>query len=203
MSAEPPKPQKNKRWYDREPLVKQSIELLATFPDHVLTALAEGVNTVIEREYKVQELLRAFRSLGQEKVLALYKSKKKLRTLDQNPAMHQTVNYLYIIADESKNQIAQQVLDLVSIVYDYLQLCKKSDVTPSIQNIVRIRDEYVSQDIYAARHVLDIIRQEIAQLLISQRQGTITPPPPPPEPKRQMKLSDDEQGMRVNFNLNQ
>lgn len=189
----------NKRWYDKEPQVRQSIELLGSFPDHVLTVLAEGVNAVIERECQVHDMLRSFKSLGQEKILALYKSKKKLRALDKNPVMHQTVNYLFVIAAENRTRIAVQVLDLVSILHDYLLVCKKSGVDPTIQNIVRIRDEYVVHGIYNARHMLDIIRQEIAQLLIARRHGAVTPPPG--DAKRQFLVSDDEQGMRVNFNV--
>lgn len=192
---------KHNRWYDKQPMVKQSVELLAAFPDEVLTIMAEGINSVIEREYRVQELLRSFKSLGQEKILALYKSKQKLRKLDQNPMMHKTVNYLFVVAEENKQQIARHVLELISTVHSYLLLMREAKQSPTLQHILEIRNTYVSHGIEAAKQQVKAIELEISQSLLLGRVSAAPALTPPPGPKREIEIKEDDSGgMKINFN---
>ncbi|MEB3286232.1 MAG: hypothetical protein VKJ04_01890 [Vampirovibrionales bacterium] len=189
-------PLRNNRWYDKQQEVKQSIELLGAFPEEILSVMSEGVNSVIERDYNVNELMRSFRSLGQDKVLALYKSKNKLRTLDQNPSMHKTVNYLFVVAEENRKAIAVRVLELVGTVHDYLQICKETGLTPTIEHIARIGEAFVAKGNVEARDMLEDVRREMMQIIVSGRKAQASPP----AGAGTLEIKGDEAGMRLNLN---
>jgi len=83
------------RFYDQEPSVSQAVELLLVLPQEMQSIIADGISLIAEQEFRANELMKELKSLGTEKVLAVYKSKQKKRAYDKNHAVHRAINYLW------------------------------------------------------------------------------------------------------------
>lgn len=195
---------KKQRWYEQDPLLKQSIELLQAFPDEILTIVAEGVNQIAEDEFKAEELIRSYKSIGQEKILALYKSKNKKRSYDKNPTMHKTVNYILLISEENRTILAKKIIELVSVVRDYFQICKESQNRPVSTQVKSLRDDYIAKGLKAAQEKLKQIRQSFMQNIQSTNNGYISVKETRAnaakhDEKLRTNLDEQDDGLRINF----
>ncbi|MEB3286234.1 MAG: hypothetical protein VKJ04_01900 [Vampirovibrionales bacterium] len=196
---------KYRRWYEREPMVKQSIELLETFPDEILTIVAEGVNKVAEQEFRAAELMKTYKSLGQEKIISLYKSKNKLRSYDKNAMMHKAVNYFLLISEENRLVMSTKVIELVGVVRDYLHVCKEASEPPVALHVTTIRDSYVEAGLKGARQKLLQIRELfLGERFASRIKQPAAPPKavvanPESQSNRMTNLDDDDSGMKLNL----
>jgi hypothetical protein len=174
-----------KRWYEQDATLKQSIDLLQVFPDDILTVIAEGFNQVAEKEFKAKELMRSYKTLGQEKVLALYKSKRKQRNYDKNPMMTTLVNYFLLLPAEHRTILAGQVIELVGMVQTYLDECETLKLKADVDHIRAFRNEYLTSGDKAARTKLDVIRAELQE---SVKEATLV-----------RNFNESDSGLKLNF----
>ncbi|MBX2861335.1 MAG: hypothetical protein KTR14_08870 [Vampirovibrio sp.] len=156
---------KNKRFYDRNPDLSSAVETLMCFPPEFQSVLAEGIALVAEKECKANELLQQFKSLGTQKVLALYKSKNKARSYDDNPNVHKVMNYLMVLSEENRQFMAKNILGLFSHVQEYLQTCKTYEQESSLEGVQNVSNTYANQGDKATRQLLSGMKQDFIQKL--------------------------------------
>lgn len=150
-----------RRFYEKHSAVSQAVESLLLFPDDIQRIIAKGFSTIAERDCQAAEIMKEFKSLGTDKVLALYKSKTKKRKYDQNPITHQAMNYLMIMSDESQIFMAGKIMELVGFMQDYLKLCKRHAVTPQRESVETISNTYVMRGATEAKIFLKKLDAEI------------------------------------------
>lgn len=188
-----------KRFYDQEPSVSQAVELMLVFPDDLLGIVANGLSLIAEREYDAKELLENFRSLGTDKVLALYKSKQKKRKYDQNPQMHRAMNYLMVMSPEKQQVISKRIVELVGYIQEYFKTCKEYTVRPEVGAVESLTETYVHMGAEETRKFLKTVKDEFIRQL--QESGPPTPEPVAAKEGRPKSISeairDEGMGMRI------
>lgn len=127
-----------KRWYDANKTLSSSIQMLDAMPMEMQTLIAETMIVLAERECKADKLMDELKSLGAEVVLALYKSKNKRRSYDANPELHKAMNYLYILPDNNRTFMGEQIIEVITHVHDYLQVCKAAKADANMEEVARI-----------------------------------------------------------------
>lgn len=128
----------HQRWYEKNPSLSQCVKLMEKFPMEIQTIIAEGIITLSIKECKADEVYSQLKSLGTEKVMALYKSHRKQRSYDKNPSMHKAMNYLHVLSEENQTFLAMQTLDLVGNIYEYFKSCKSFKHEPSMDDIGQV-----------------------------------------------------------------
>jgi len=164
----------NRRFYDQDPTVAQAVSLLLMFPPELQTVIAKAFAAIAERDFNMLEIMKEFRSLGTAKVLALHMSKQKKRAYDQDPLVHQAMNYLMLMESRSRQRIAERILVLVGHIQEYLTNCKTFNVAPSTQTVEKIADVYVQ---FGTEHV----KEFLAALKRRMEEGVPEAPVPTPE----------------------
>lgn len=154
-----------KRFYDQDPSVSQAIELLLVFPEDMQAVIADGLSTIAEQEFQANEIINDFKSLGTEKVLAIYKSKQKQRSYDNNPTVHRALNYMMILSPENRLFISKRIIELIGYLQDYLKTCKLHEATPTLPSVERIRDVYIQFGPEDASRFLQAMEQEFTRKL--------------------------------------
>jgi hypothetical protein len=105
-----------KRFYESDPVLQEAVRHLLLFPDGIQTILASGISNIIEQNDRTKEHLHESKTLGREKILALYKSHGKQRSYDNNPAMHKLMNDLMMMDSENRQSIAKQMIELIQCI---------------------------------------------------------------------------------------
>ncbi len=172
MTTPPPK-----RWYDQDKSVSTAINLTLGMPDEILNVISQGVIILAENEFKAKELLQNFKSLGTDKILALYRSKEKKRTYDKDPTVHKMVNYLYVMSPENQHFMAQHIIIIIKHVQHYLQLCAESEIAPQRKELEGITQAYAISGDEAAKEMLTSIRQEFLKSVESRASKLSHPSP--------------------------
>lgn len=154
------------RFYEQDPTVKFAVEFLLTFPDAVQERIGGGLSQIAVRDYKVTQLLK---SLGKEKILALYALQKKRRAYDQIQTIHQTMAYLLVLPDERRREFASQVSELTTFVYEYMKDCEGYNASPQLEVLEKLitlylqqGSQYVSMFIKALRGIL---QKQMAEMI--------------------------------------
>jgi hypothetical protein len=142
----------------------KSVELLETFPGEIQAVIAEGIIRLAERECQANEALSNLRSLGPDKVLGIFKSKNRRRGYDKNNPMHQAMNYLFILSDQNRVFIANQVIELVNFIYEYLKICRMYQVSARLEEVSELIRLYLEAGTVEAHQMLEDIRKRL-QLL--------------------------------------
>ncbi len=180
-----------KRFYDGEPSTSQTVDLMLKFPDELQTVLANSMSQIAEGDYKADEILSDLKSLGTEKVLALYKSKQKKRPYDQNPSFHKAMNYMMVMTPQNRQAISGKVLNLMGHVQEYLQVCKEQGVQPTISTIENLAEVFVKQGPEQAKNLLNEIKEG----------KTETAPAPADNRSLMENVQEEGQGMRIKGEL--
>lgn len=182
---------KGNRWYDKRPTVARSVETLEQFPSEIQTVIADGVAQIAEDEFNVGETMNMFRSLGREKIMALYKSKNKARSYDKNPSFHKIMNYMTILPETHQDCMATHILCLSDHTANYLQLCQKLRTPPEVRTLQKLRDAYVT---FGNERAHRFIQETQVTLNEAIQSGAITPIPqatmPEPESEPEKVISD-------------
>ena len=173
------------RWYEQDQTLKQSIDLLQVFPDEILDVIAEGVNSVAEKEFKAKELMRDYKSLGQDTVLSLYKSKRKQRSYDKVPTMTTLINYIMLLPVEHRKILAAQIIELSEVIQQYLDECGSLQVKPEVAQIKVFRDTYLNSGYKQARQALEKVCEE---LRAKPKEGTFV-----------RNFNESSDGLKLNF----
>lgn len=154
----------NARFYDRDANVSRAVKLLMLLPFELQSIIADGIALMAEQEFRANELLRELKSLGTDKVLAIYKSKQRKRDYDKNPAMHKAMNYLMVLSDENRIWLSHKIVGLVAHLKEYLQTCRVYSALPTRQAVGTLTNTYTQQGAEEVRRYLkaveaDFIRQ--------------------------------------------
>ncbi len=135
----------SKRWYDSDPLCRESIQILEEAPEVLQTLIAESVNLIAHREFSVGEMMRSYKSLGTDKVLHLHQSKSKRRGQDKNPAVHKTLNYLMVLSPKHRAFISHRIKQLYHHLIEYIILCKEISRPPKEEDLNQIVTVFTEQ----------------------------------------------------------
>lgn len=154
-----------RRFYEEDPTVKKAVDSLFLFPEDIQKVIARGFSLIAERDCNAQERLNEFKTLGTEKVLALYKSKRKLRKYDKNPVVHEAMNYMLIMDTDSRNFLAGKVIELVSFMQDYLKLCKTYSCSPDMRTVENISETFVEKGLTEAKSFISKLEVEFKKAL--------------------------------------
>lgn len=131
------------RFYDRDVNVSRAVQLLLLLPFEMQTIIADGISSIAEQEFRANKLMREIKTLGTEKVLALYKSKQRKRDYDKNPAVHKAINYLLVLSDENRAWIALRIIGLIGCLQDYLRTCRTYAELPHREAVDSLTSIYV------------------------------------------------------------
>ena len=149
------------RWYDQKQQVATAIEMLLTLPEELQTIICRSVVLLANREFKAEEQLHNLKSLGTDKVLALFKSKNKKRHYDQNQTAHVALNYMGFLSEDNQQFMVVSITDMMGLVREYLQLCKTTEQSPEHVHIGALTDGYVTQGKEATDVILKAIEAEL------------------------------------------
>ena len=192
-----------KRWYDQQATVSKSISLIETFPQEFQVILGESILSLAEDRCQVKELMAELKSLGPEKVLSLFKSKSKRRSYDSQQELHQAMNYMYVLPDESRIYIATHVIEMANYLYEYFKICKEGGVQPSANIARQVTKGYLEGDLHDPNIFLTVVRKHIE---VSSHYSFVFANQPQQEEAAERatkthsydeKLQSDRQGMKI------
>ncbi len=161
------------RWYDINPKLSRASRLLFTFPDAVQSIISEAIMLIADREFKEKKWQSNIRSLGKEKILGLHKSKNRRREYDENPLLHQAMNYLFVLSEEGREFMAEHILKMVQYIQNYLELCSEAQTPPEEETLALITKEYVLRGDEGAEAFLKNLRYEFLDKLKRGENPTI------------------------------
>ncbi|MBX2861129.1 MAG: hypothetical protein KTR14_07835 [Vampirovibrio sp.] len=159
---------KNKRFYDQEPTLSRAVNVMLMFPKEIQQIIVEGMIDLADQEYRASEILNNVRTLGRDKVLALYKSKQKKRDFDNDPMTHKLMNYMMILSDENRILMSNHILELVESVQEYLVTCKNYHENPDAEQIQGLTNTYVADGKEAANQVMSGIKKAFMEKVAGQ-----------------------------------
>jgi len=197
-----------KRWYDQQATVSKSVTLIESFPVEFQVILGESILSLAENHCQVKELMAELKSLGPEKVLSLFKSKSKRRSYDNQQELHQAMNYLYVLPDESRIYIATHIIALTNYFYEYFKICKEGGVQPSANIARQVSKAYLEGDLHDPNIFLTVVRKHIEVSNHYSFEYTNQPNPEdtanPVEKATKTsvydeKLASDRQGMKISL----
>lgn len=97
------------RWYDRIPALSQAVRMMEKLPEARQRWISETIVNLMPM-HQVPQRTDGLKKVGSEKVLGLMKSKVKRRWYDQDPMVHQAFNYLYLMTDELRYEMAIKIM---------------------------------------------------------------------------------------------
>ncbi len=159
----------NRRFYDKNQLIKTSVDVLNQFPKDLQGVVAKALCSLAVRDYDIEGRIQHLRSLGAEVVLPLYRSKNKLRTYDQVPEIHQSINYLRLLQEDERALIATKLLDVASLVEYYLGFAEEVPMPQKQVDVGEIRERYLSGGQQYARSFVVQRSQEILEQCLLQK----------------------------------
>lgn len=129
-----------RRWHDRGGYLERVIAVLDTMPQEMRYWVVEGINGLAEKNWKVDDLLK---SVGTEKILALYKSRNKRRGYDVDPKLYKTINYFFLLPDDQQEELARKSLEFVRTMAEFAANCNEHMMTPKRDELQRLVDLFV------------------------------------------------------------
>lgn len=150
------------RWHDQRQEMAQAIHFLSSLPDDLQTIMGEIVIHITDKEFKVNELLTTFKSLGHEKILGLNQSKKKRRNYDNNPTLHKAINCIYVLPDEQRVLVGNQLLKLIHYVIQYFEAHKKANMPASAASLKMLAQAFANGGAAEADRMLASIVKDLA-----------------------------------------
>jgi hypothetical protein len=177
-----------KRWYDQYDRIAHSIGLMEEFPPEFQCVLGESIIAIAENQCQVKNLMGELRELGPEKVLGLFKSKNKQRKYDSLPEVHQGINYMYILPDEQRLFIAEQLIELVDSFQKYFALCRKSGQEPRVMLASQLSKTYLQEGKQATEAWLSQAQMDVSASPTQDLAQTIT---------YDERLDSGKDGMRI------
>jgi hypothetical protein len=187
------------RYYEKNPTVKTAVTLLFKFPPDIKSVLARGFCAIAENDFDAHILLQDLKSLGQEKVLALYKSNLKRREYDHDPYLSRAMNYLLILSPDNQFFLASKVLEMMAVVRDYMVLCKKYSTAIQQKLVEKITRIYVTCGLEEAAEFVSQVRREFEHLVARAKIGKSHLLPPDLLPSE--SITSENTGMRIRPNL--
>jgi hypothetical protein len=164
------------RWYDSRPKISQAARLLFIFPDEIKSIISEAILLIADKEFRQEEKERQVRSLGREKILGLHQSKNRRREYDQNPHLHQAMNYLYILSEDNREFMAEHILKMVQYIQCHLETCQLAQRTPDLKEVAEIVHIYIKSGDESVKLFLKQLRHQFYDKLRDGKQSTVPDP---------------------------
>lgn len=149
------------RWYDKDPVIAQTINQLIAYPDEYQTIFADGITAFIEQECQSKPTLKSVTSLGKDKVLGLYKSKQRKRLYDKNPSLHNAMNQMYILGSQEQEHVVGQVRKLFLYVEHYFACCGSAQIQPTLGHIKMLTQAFMEKGAEETQKLLESIETEL------------------------------------------
>lgn len=177
--------------------MRKPVELLLRFPANIKAVLAKAFCVIAEREFNTHEKIRDFKSLGKEKVLALYKSQSQRRSYDNDPNMRRAMNYLMILDSSDQFFLASKLMELMEVTRDYLVICKRYASSPQVAVVENIARAFIEEGAREARAFLRAIHQEFQRLFTNLSPPFSSRAPGAGGEPDHESLTDSNAGMRI------
>jgi hypothetical protein len=194
------------RFYEKNPTVKQAVTNLLSFPEDIRSVLAKGMCAIAENDFNAHIRIRDLKSLGKDKVLALYKSRDKKREYDLDPYLSKAMNYLMILEPSYQFFLALKVNDLVRMVQEFTDLCTEYAQSVQLEIVERITTIYVRFGLNETQDLLENIHGKFKRYFSKNKESASPPLPlkespmalPPEKPSlNQEAITNRESGMRL------
>ncbi len=171
------------RFYEKNPTVKQAVTTLFKFPAEIRSVLAKGMCAIAETDFNAHIRIQDLKSLGKDKVLALYKSQEKRRDYDTDPYLSKAMNYLMILEPPDQFFLAVKVNDLINVVSEFMILCHQHAQKIQLAVIERLTGTYVHCGLNEAEDLLHTIQHKFEQYFSHKKAQP--PPEGSPNPENQ------------------
>ena len=103
----------NRRWYDHISNMTLAVLVSQKFPPEVRTLIVKNLNHVIDDCRKRQKRSdKQAVSIGQHQVMGLYKSARRMRWYDPDPAMHRAFNFMSTVPESYLEDFAGRILNV-------------------------------------------------------------------------------------------
>lgn len=184
---------KYERFYDQDPVLSQAVQVMRMFPEDMQAIIADSLSMIAERECQASALMEDLKSIGTEKVLAIYKSKQKKRDYDQSPSLHRAMNYLSILSGENRAFIARKIMELMGYIQEYLKTCQGHSIPAETQAVEALADVYVKFGPDRCKQFLNDMEAEFVRKVSSERLESLNPP----KSTFSEAITDESQGLRI------
>lgn len=188
------------RFYEKNPTVKQAVTTLLGFPEDIRSVLAKGMCAIAENDFSAHIRIRDLKSLGKEKVLALYKATQKRRDYDRDPYLSRAMNYLMILEPPDQFFLAVKVNDLIHVVGEFVNLCKQYAQKVQLAIVERITGIYVHCGLNEAEELITTIHGKFERYFSSPPPET--PKTPANQPAKTVEASSDKRSPNFWATLN-
>ena len=131
------------RWYDQRPQLAKAVRILLLMPDEIRTIMGEGITTLTRQEFEEMLKEKHYVSVGSEKIMGLHKSKNRRREYDQNEALHNALNYLYILSESGQDLMAEHMIQMLEYIQRYRDICQEFQQPLSLEEIAALTDKYI------------------------------------------------------------
>jgi hypothetical protein len=156
------------RWHDNRGELSTAVELLESIPPEILPYIAAGLSDRMDREFDASAILNGLKSLGRDRVMALHQSRKKRRSYDQDPHLHQIVNTFFVLPEEVQETVAAQFVNFTALMVDYMATCDAFGATPNSKDLDQMRKYYVETGPEAVKAYIETIHKDYNQIITSE-----------------------------------
>jgi hypothetical protein len=166
------------RFYEKNPTVKEAVTSLFGFSGDIRTILAKGMCSIAESDFNAHSRMNDLKSLGKEKVLALYKSRAKRRDYDLDPYLSRAMNYLMILEPSDQFFLAVKVNDMIRVVREFMDLCHTYSQKIQLAIVERLTGTYVQGGLHEAQDLLSVIHGKFHKYFSGpKKEGTVASSP--------------------------
>jgi hypothetical protein len=130
--SHPGKKRAYSRWYDTRPPVQQSLGLIVLFPEPLQAPIAQGMIEVANNRFKAEKTLQNLKCLGKDQVMALYKTNKRQRQLDQCQHLLRLCRYLLILPPDKGDDLCEKMIRLMRLIGRYIRHCQHHDLLTDV-----------------------------------------------------------------------
>jgi hypothetical protein len=162
------KSENKQRWHDNRGELSVAVELLESIPPEILPYIAAGLSDRMDREFNASAILSGLKSLGKDRVMALHQARKKQRSYDQDPHLHQIVNTFLVLPKESQETVAAQFLDFTALMVDYMATCDAFGVVSKPEDLDKMRQYYVETGPSSVKAYIETIHKAYNQIIASE-----------------------------------
>lgn len=102
------------RWYDTVPELSQAVRTMEKMPVKHQQLIASVIISYAPMAEVAEKTDQGLKKVGGEKLMGLMKSKNKKRWYDQDPTVHQAFNYLFVMNEKMRYEIALKMIIAMS-----------------------------------------------------------------------------------------
>lgn len=156
---------KRQRWHDNRGDLSTAFDMLTDIPKEVLPLIADGIILKADKDFNAEALLRSLKSLGSEKVMALYQSRKKRREYDQDPDLFRIVNHFFVLPEQNQDKLARDFIGFTDLVVEYMATCESFDKKPLEKELHEIRNHFVNNGLESASKYLHTLHKDYEKIV--------------------------------------